>query len=65
MRELRVDLGERTVGGLLLPAEGTHRATLTLGHGAGAGMTHASMESIALAFRPGGHRDAALQLSVP
>ena len=50
MRELRVDLGERTVGGLLLLAEGTHRATLTLGHGAGAGMTHASMESIALAF---------------
>ena len=50
MRELRVDLGERTVGALLQPAKGTHRATLTLGHGAGAGMTHASMESIALAF---------------
>ena len=50
MRELRVDLGERTVGALLQPAEGTHRATLTLGHGAGAGMTHASMESIASAF---------------
>ena len=50
MRELRVDLGERTVGALLQAAKGTHRATLTLGHGAGAGMTHASMESIALAF---------------
>lgn len=50
MRELRVNLGERTVGALLQPAEGQPRATLTLGHGAGAGMTHASMESITLAF---------------
>ena len=50
MRELRIDLGERSVGALLMPARGAHRATLTLGHGAGAGMTHRSMEAIAAAF---------------
>ena len=50
MAELRVDLGDRTVGALLQPASGPHRATLTLGHGAGAGMTHRNMASIALAF---------------
>ena len=50
MRELGVDLGERSVGALLMPATGTHRATLTLGHGAGAGMDHRSMEAIAQAF---------------
>ena len=50
MREYRIDLGEGSVSALLMPAQGAHRATLTLGHGAGAGMTHASMESIAQAF---------------
>lgn len=50
MREHRIDLGETSVGALLMPAQGTHRATLTLGHGAGAGMTHGSMEGIAVAF---------------
>ncbi|MDE0421426.1 MAG: alpha/beta hydrolase [Gammaproteobacteria bacterium] len=50
MREYRIDLGEGGVGALLLPARGAHRATLTLGHGAGAGMTHASMAGIAEAF---------------
>ncbi len=49
-RDLRVDVGESSVGALLVPAEGTHRATLTLGHGAGAGMTHRSMEAIAASF---------------
>ena len=50
MREHRVDLGETSVGALLMPARGTHRATLTLGHGAGAGMTHSSMQAIAESF---------------
>lgn len=50
MREYRIDLGEGSVSALLMPARGAHRATLTLGHGAGAGMTHASMEGIAQAF---------------
>ena len=50
MREYRFDLGEGSVGALLMPARGEHRATLTLGHGAGAGMTHASMAGIAEAF---------------
>ena len=50
MRDFRIDFGEGSVGALLLPARGSHRATLTLGHGAGAGMTHASMEGIAQAF---------------
>ena len=55
-RELRIGLAEGSgaadgrVGALLLPARGTHRATLTLGHGAGAGMTHPSMRGIAEAF---------------
>jgi len=49
-RDYRIDLGERSVGALLMPARDTHRATLTLGHGAGAGMTHRSMEAIAQAF---------------
>lgn len=49
-RELRVGLADGGVGALLLPPRGTHRATLTLGHGAGAGMTHASMQGIAQAF---------------
>ena len=50
MRELRITIGERDVGALLVPARDAHRATLTLGHGAGAGMTHRSMEGIAGAF---------------
>jgi len=50
MRELRIDLGEGEVGALLRAADGRHRATLTLGHGAGAGMTHPSMQGIAEAF---------------
>ena len=50
MREYRIDLGESSVGARLMPACGTHRVTLTLGHGAGAGMTHASMQGIAQAF---------------
>ena len=49
-RELRIGLAEGSVGALLLPARAAHRATLTLGHGAGAGMTHASMQAIAEAF---------------
>ncbi|MDE0442349.1 MAG: alpha/beta fold hydrolase [Gammaproteobacteria bacterium] len=47
MREYRIDVGETSVGALLVPARSTHRVTLTLGHGAGAGMTHASMQAIA------------------
>ena len=43
-------LGDREVGALLRPADGAHRATLTFGHGAGAGMRHANMEAIAEAF---------------
>ncbi|MCY3622205.1 MAG: alpha/beta fold hydrolase [Gammaproteobacteria bacterium] len=54
MREHRIDLGETSVGALLMPARGTHRATLTLGHGAGAGMTHTSMQAIAEAFADAG-----------
>ena len=50
MRELRIAVGEREVGALLRPADGAHRATLTFGHGAGAGMRHASLEAIADAF---------------
>ena len=50
MRELRIPVGERDVGALWRPADGARRATLTLGHGAGAGMRHASMEAIAEAF---------------
>ncbi|MDE0659863.1 MAG: alpha/beta fold hydrolase [Gammaproteobacteria bacterium] len=50
MREYRIDLGEISVGALLMPARGTHRVTLTLGHGAGAGMTHTSMQAIAESF---------------
>ena len=57
IRELRVGLAEGNVGtadgrvsALLVPARGTHRATVTLGHGAGAGMTHRSMEAIAETF---------------
>ena len=49
-RTLRIALGEREVGALLRPADGAHRATLTFGHGAGAGMRHANMEAIAEAF---------------
>ena len=48
--ELRVPVAEREVGALLRPADGAHRATLTFGHGAGAGMRHASLEAIAQAF---------------
>ena len=50
MREYRIDLAEASVGALLMPARDTHRVTLTLGHGAGAGMTHRSMQAIAEAF---------------
>ena len=50
MRELRIDLDDGSVGAILQPATGTHRATLTLAHGAGAGMNHRSMEAIAQAF---------------
>lgn len=57
MHEYRIDLGETSVGAadgcvsaLLTPARGTHRVTLTLGHGAGAGMTHTSMQAIAESF---------------
>lgn len=43
-------LGERSLSALLRPADGPHRATLTFGHGAGAGMRHASLAAIAEAF---------------
>ena len=46
---LRLDLGDRDVGALMLRAEG-QRASLVLGHGAGAGMEHANMAGIAEAF---------------
>lgn len=49
-RAYRIDLGKGSVGALLMPAHEAHRATLTLGHGAGAGMTHRSMEAIATAL---------------
>lgn len=48
--ELRIPVAEREVSALLRPADGSHRATLTFGHGAGAGMRHASLEAIAHAF---------------
>lgn len=48
--ELRIPVAEREVGALLRPADGTHRATLTFGHGAGAGMRHTSLEAVAQAF---------------
>lgn len=50
MDELHIDVGEKRVNALLQAAEGEHRATLTLGHGAGAGMHHGSMAGIAEAF---------------
>ena len=50
MHELRIDVGGRQVSGLLHPADGAHRATLTFGHGAGADMRHRSMAAIAEAF---------------
>ena len=54
MRELRIASraygADIDVGALLRQAESGHRATLVFGHGAGAGMRHASMESIAAAF---------------
>lgn len=50
MGELYIDVGEKRVRALLRPAEGKHRATLTLGHGAGASMLHGSMAGIAEAF---------------
>ena len=50
MDELHIDVGEKRVSALLLPAEGEHRATLTFGHGAGADMRHGSMMGIAEAF---------------
>ena len=50
MPGFRIAIGEGNVGALLATARGPHRATLTLGHGAGAGMTHRSMEAIADAF---------------
>ncbi|MCY3813033.1 MAG: alpha/beta hydrolase [Gammaproteobacteria bacterium] len=50
MDELHIDVGEKRVSALLRPADGEHRATLTLGHGAGAGMLHGSMAGIAEAF---------------
>ena len=50
MDELHIDVGEKRVSALLRPAIGEHRATLTLGHGAGAGMHHGSMAGIAEAF---------------
>lgn len=46
---LRLGLGDRDVGALILRAE-RHRASLVLGHGAGAGMEHANMAGIAVAF---------------
>ncbi|MDE0691697.1 MAG: alpha/beta hydrolase [Gammaproteobacteria bacterium] len=46
---LRLDLGDRDVGALILRAP-RHRASLVLGHGAGAGMEHANMAGIAEAF---------------
>ena len=49
-RQLRVDLPTGQVSALLTPATGAHRATLTLGHGAGAGMRHRSLQAIAEAF---------------
>ncbi len=50
---LRLDLGEQDVGALILRPE-RHRATLVLGHGAGAGMEHANMAGIAEAFAGAG-----------
>ena len=50
VRQLRIAVGDREVGALLRPADGAHRATLVFGHGAGAGMRHASMEAIAEAL---------------
>ena len=50
MDELHIDVGEKRVSALLLPAQGEHRATLTFGHGAGADMRHSSMTGIAEAF---------------
>lgn len=50
MDELRIDVGEKRVSALLQPADGEHRATLVLGHGAGADMRHPSMAGIAEAF---------------
>ena len=50
MDELHIDVGEKRVSALLRAAEGEHRATLTLGHGAGASMLHSSMAGIAEAF---------------
>ncbi|MCY4014702.1 MAG: alpha/beta hydrolase [Gammaproteobacteria bacterium] len=50
MDQLHIEIGEKRVSALLRPAEGAHRATLTLGHGAGAGMLHSSMAGIAEAF---------------
>ena len=47
---LRIDVGEKRVSAILSDAEGAHRATLVLGHGAGADMRHASMAGIADAF---------------
>ena len=50
MHELHIDVGEKRVSALLLPAQGEHRGTLTFGHGAGADMRHSSMTGIAEAF---------------
>ena len=50
MQALRVPVADREVSALLRPADGEHRATLTLGHGAGADMRHTSMVAIAEAF---------------
>ena len=46
---LRLPLGDRDVGALLLRAK-PHRVSLVFGHGAGAGMEHANMNGIAEAF---------------
>ncbi len=54
MRELRIASGDYgadiAVSALLREADGSHRATLVFGHGAGADMRHRSMEAIAEAF---------------
>ena len=47
---LSLQVGDTQVSALFQPADGAHRATLTFGHGAGAGMEHATMSAISSAF---------------
>lgn len=54
MRELRIRIAEREVGGLLQPAQAGHRGTLVFGHGAGADMRHRNMAALADALAAGG-----------